>query len=989
MLDPELIDAHRKRALNPDNPFIRGTAQNADVYFQARETVNPFYAATPEVVQDYMDRFASLTGRQYHVCEYSGAPNADRVIVIMGSGASAVKETIEYLSKVEGQKLGVLNIHLYRPFPTDKIISLIPSTVKSIAVLDRTKEPGSMGEPLYKDVATAYSEAYSSGAIDHMPRVIGGRYGLSSKEFTPSMIKAIYGELKKDKPKNHFTIGIKDDISLTSIDYDQEWHIEKDEVTRAIFFGLGSDGTVGANKNSIKIIGTQTNNHAQGYFVYDSKKAGTRTVSHLRFGLQPIDSPYLIQSANFIGCHQYSLIFRINVLETAAEGSTFLLNSSHGPDEVWMQLPLEMQEVIINKKIKFYIIDAYRVARETEMGVRINTIMQTCFFAIAGILPRDEAIEKIKYMIKKTFTKKGEKVVQKNYNAVDRTLENLVEVKPPSVPMGEVHMPPAVPVDAPDFVRNVLGEIIAGRGDHLPVSAMPIDGTYPVGSAAWETRDITEQVPIWEPDICAQCGNCEIVCPHAVIRMKTYDEELLDAAPEKFKSWRYKGRDQETNEGLMYTLQIAVENCTGCTLCVSACPVEKEDGRKPIYMGLKEPILESEKQSWDFFKTLPEYGQSEEEFRKVKDNQLLTPTFEFSGACAGCGETPYLKMITQLYGEYTYIANATGCSSIFGGNLPTTPWSTTGTGRGAAWSNSLFEDNAEFGLGFRVTIDKLMRDATTLLRELREKVDIDLADQILNSSQKTGREVDFQRDRISELKRQLEKLNTDRARELISIADYLLHKVVWIVGGDGWAYDIGFGGLDHVIAGDKNVNFLIMDTEVYSNTGGQQSKATPRAATAKFASGGKAVGKKDLGLIAMSYGHVYVAQIAFGSNPKQSLKAMQEAVAYPGPSVVIAYATCIAQGIELENTITQMRAAVDCAYWPLYRYNPELRRMGRNPMQLDSQEASIPFEEYAMHENRYRQLKQMNPDNASALLGMAQQDINEKWKHFSELAEGV
>lgn len=989
MIDQDLVEAHRKRALNPDNPFIRGTAQNPDVYFQARETVNPFYNATPEIIQDYMDRFAGITGRQYHLCEYSGAEDADRVIIIMGSGASAVQDAIDYLQDETGDKLGVLNIHLYRPFPSKLIAALLPDTVKSIAVLDRTKEPGAEGEPLYKDVVTALSEAFAGGEIESMPRIIGGRYGLSSKEFTPSMIKAIFEELGKDQPKNHFTIGINDDICGTSIAYDHDFHIEKDEVTRAIFFGLGSDGTVGANKNSIKIIGELPDKHAQGYFVYDSKKAGSQTISHLRFGPDPIDSPYLIQSANFIACHQYNFIYKINILKSAAPGATFLLNSPHSEEEIWEKLPVEMQKVIIEKELTFYVINAYDVARETGMGVRINTIMQTCFFAIAGILPRDEAITKIKEMIHKSFIKKGAEVVQKNYDAVEHTLGNLHQVDVPDEIRGDENIHPPVSPDAPEFVRKVLGEIIAGRGDDLPVSAMPIDGTYPVGSAAWDTRDITEEVPIWEPDLCVQCGNCEIVCPHAVIRMKSYDESLLADAPEGFKSERLKGRDIAANDGRRYTLQIAVENCTGCTLCVAACPVDPVNELKPINMAVKEPILEQEKASWAFFKTLPEFGQSEVEKQRVKDNQYLTPTFEFSGACAGCGETPYLKMITQLFGEYSLVANATGCSSIFGGNLPSTPWSKTGTGRGAAWSNSLFEDNAEFGLGFKIAIDKLNRDAIALLEELSEDVGSELADQILHAQQETGAGVNAQRDRITELKGILGKMDSARAKELAAVADYLLRKVVWIIGGDGWAYDIGFGGLDHVIASDKNVNILVMDTEVYSNTGGQQSKATPRAATAKFASGGKTVAKKDLGMIAMTYGHAYVAQIAFGSNPKQSMKAIQEAVSYDGPSLVIAYATCIAQGIDLCNTVTQMRAAVDSAYWPLYRFDPRLKELGRNPMQLDSGPASISFADYAKNENRYNQLSKMNPENAASLMALAQQDVNDKWQLYTELARRI
>jgi pyruvate-ferredoxin/flavodoxin oxidoreductase len=991
MLDDELIHAHRSRALNPEHPFIRGTAQNPDTYFQARETVNPYYAAAPGIVQSCMNRFAKLTGRQYQLCEYHGAPDAERVLIVMGSGAGVVEETIDYLASQGDAKLGMIKLHLYRPFPTDQLLAAIPATTQAIAVLDRTKEPGSRGEPLYKDVVTALAEGYTDGTLPcgKLPVIIGGRFGLSSKDFTPAMVKGVIDEIRKPKPKNHFTIGIHDDLSNTSLVYDPDFVVAQPGVYAAMFYGQGSDGTVGANKNTIKIIGSQTEQHAQGYFVYDSKKAGSQTISHLRFSKNPINSPYLVQRANFIGCHLFSFVNRNDLLQEAAQGATFLLNSPYGPDEVWDQLPREMQAQIIDKELKFWVVDAYRVAKEAGLGRRISTVMQTCFFAISDMLPTEQAILKIKEAIHRTFIRKGENVVKMNYAAVDGALANLHRVDVPNRVTSDFDRPSPVIDGAPEFVRNVLGPMIAGKGDQLPVSVLPADGTYPVGTTAWEVKDLTEEVPVWEPELCAQCGNCEIVCPHAVIRMKSYDESLLGEAPGTFKSIRLKGRGEATTS--RYTLQVAVDNCTGCGLCVAACPVEdpKQPTRKAINMGEKRPILDQERASWDFFQRLPARLKGDLTDMRLRETQMMTPAFAFSSACAGCGETPYLKLLTQLFGDHVVVANATGCSSIFGGNLPTTPWSTDSRGRGPAWANSLFEDNAEFGYGFRVTIDKLREYAVKTLKDLRSEVGESLADEILAAAQESGTELDAQRDRLDQLRKRLTEIGSAKARDLHALADYLLKRVVWIVGGDGWAYDIGFGGLDHVLASDRDINILVMDTEVYSNTGGQRSKATPRAATAKFATAGKAVAKKDLGMIAVEYGHVYVAQVAFGSNPKQTVRAFQEAARHKGPSLVIGYATCIAQGFDLTHTIDQMRGAVDSGYWPLYRYDPSLLERGRNPMQLDSGPPTITFKEYASKENRYRALAKSNPEDADRLFELAQRDLIKRWQSYQRLADGA
>jgi pyruvate-ferredoxin/flavodoxin oxidoreductase len=991
MIDAERIHEHRGRALNPERAFVRGTAQNPDTYFQARETVNPFYEATPRIVESCMDRFAEITGRQYELCEYHGAPDAERVIIVLGSASEVVRETIDYLALAGNDKLGVIKLRLYRPFPASALTAKIPASTKAIAVLDRTKEPGARGEPLYKDVVTALTEAYTDGSLlcERFPVIVGGRYGLSSKDFTPAMAKGVFDELVKDRPKNHFTVGIIDDVMHTSIDFDPSFIVDQPTVYSAMFYGQGGDGTVGSNKNTVQIIGNQTDFKAQAFFYYDSKKAGSQTISHLRFGPDKIESPYYIQKANFVACHLFSYLEKNDVLEHAADGATFLLNSSYESDEVWDHLPREVQREIIEKNIKLYVIDGYKVAEQAGLGRRSSTVMQTCFFAISGILPRDEAIAKIKQAIHKTFIRKGEKVVEMNYAAVDMTLAHLHQVAVPKKITSTFAMPSPVKPGAPEFVREVIGPQIAGKGDLLPVSMLPVDGTYPSGTTAWEVKDLTMEVPVWEPEICAQCGNCEIVCPHAVIRMKSYDKAALADAPEAFKSIRLKGRGVDPDQ--RYTLQIAVDSCTGCGLCVAACPVDNPErpNFKAINMAAKPPILEQERRSWDFFQTLPLKHRGDLVSLRMRETQLMQPAFEFSGACAGCGETPYLKLLTQLFGDHLYVANATGCSSIFGGNQPTTPWAAFADGRGPAWANSLFEDNAEFGYGFRVTLDKLAQYARKSLGELAPQVGETLAREILEAPQETGTDLDAQRARIAELRQRLVDIPDPKAKDLFALSDHLLKRVVWIVGGDGWAYDIGFGGLDHVLASDRDVNILVMDTEVYSNTGGQRSKATPRAATAKFATGGKSVAKKDLGLIAADYGHVYVAQVAFGADPKQTVKAMQEAAAHKGPSILIAYATCIAHGFDLTYTIEHMRAAVASGYWPLYRFNPDLSEHGRNPMHLDSAEPSISFREYAASENRYRVLAKTNPDEAEHLMELAQADVMHRWQAYQRLAEGA
>ncbi len=987
MIDDDLVRAHRARGLTPDAPFMRGTAQNPDVYFQARETVNPYYMATPAIVQQCMDKFAGITGRQYNLFDYVGAPDAERIIVIMGSGAEAVEETVNYLL-AKGEKVGVVKVRLYRPFATERFLAALPATTRVIAALDRTKEPGAIGEPLYQDVITAVAEGATTGTapFSRFPRVIGGRYGLSSKEFTPAMIKGIFDEMAKEQPKNHFTVGIIDDVTHTNVEYDPAFNIEAKDVVRAMFWGLGADGTVSANKNSIKIIGEETPNYAQGYFVYDSKKSGARTVSHLRFGPRPIHSTYLIEKATFIAVHQFGFLERYNVLDTAEEGATFLLNSPFGPDEVWDALPRQVQSQLIAKKIKLYVIDAYTVAKDNGMGVRINTIMQTCFFAISGVLPKDEAIAKIKDAIKKTYGSRGETIVKMNYAAVDATIRHLYPVNIPEKATSAIDMPPPVPKNAPDFVQKVTAPIIAGDGDRLPVSMLPIDGTYPTGTTQWEKRNIALEIPVWEADICIQCGKCALVCPHAVIRAKVFEADAVANAPQSFK---YTDARWKELPGQKYSLQVAPEDCTGCQLCVEICPAKDKShvGRKAINMASQLPIREQEIKNWDFFLSLPEVPRTDGlKFTNVKNVQLLQPLFEFSGACAGCGETPYLKLLSQLFGDRTVVANATGCSSIYGGNLPTTPWSQNKVGRGPAWSNSLFEDNAEFGLGMRLTMDKQAEYARELVARLGDAVGGDLAQALLNTDQSDEAGIEQQRHNVEQLKAKLRRLNSPDTKDLLSLADKLVKKSVWIIGGDGWAYDIGYGGLDHVLASGRNVNVLVLDTEVYSNTGGQASKATPLGAVAKFAAGGKPQAKKDLGMMAMSYGTVYVAQIAMGANDAQTIKAFIEAESYDGPSLIIAYSHCIAHGIDMAKGMDQQRLAVSSAYWPLYRFDPRLSAAGQNPLQLDSKDPKTPLKEYMYNENRYRMLTKSNPSVAAELLKAAEKIVADHWQKYKDLA---
>jgi len=988
MIDDDLVMAHRQRALNPDNPFIRGTSQNPDVYFQGRETVNPYYIKTPGIVQEAMDKFAGIVGRQYHLFDYVGHPQAERVVILMGSGAEAAEEAVEYLA-AKGEKVGALKVRLYRPFSIEHFINALPKTTKALAVLDRTKEVGASGEPLYLDVVSSLSESAANNALPFgaFPKVIGGRYGLSSKEFTPAMVKAVLDELKKDKPKNHFTIGIIDDVTHTSLEWDKDFSTEGDDVVRGMFYGLGADGTVGANKNSIKIIGEETLNFAQGYFVYDSKKSGSMTISHLRFGSKPIHSTYLVNKANFVACHQFVFLEKIDILVNAVEGATFLLNSPYGKDEVWDKLPRKVQEEIIDKKLKFYVIDAYSVAKETGMGARINTIMQTAFFAISGVLPKNEAIAKIKGAIQKTYGKKGEKIVQMNFNAVDQALGHLHQIEVPQKANGTLEMVPPVPANAPAFVQDVTAMLIAMKGDELPVSKMPADGTFPSATTKWEKRNVALEVPVWDEDICIQCNKCAIVCPHAVIRPKVYDGKILKNAPETFKA--VKARGKEWPEGYMYTLQVAVEDCTGCELCVEVCPVKnKQDtSKKAINMAPQIPLRETERENWNFFLDIPEYDRNKLRHDSVKDSQYLEPLFEFSGACPGCGETPYIKLATQLFGDRMIVANATGCSSIYGGNLPTTPWATNKEGRGPAWSNSLFEDNAEFGLGFRLTIDKHNEQAKELVKKLKEAIGAELAEAILNAKQKEEIEIFEQRERVEKLKDILKKINRPEAKNLLSLADYLVKKSVWIMGGDGWAYDIGYGGLDHVIASGRNVNILVLDTEVYSNTGGQMSKATPTGAVAKFAAGGKPGNKKSLTQLAMAYGNVYVAHVAMGASDLQTVKAFIEAEHYDGPSIIVAYSHCIAHGYDLKFGMRQQKLAADSGIWPLYRFNPELTAQGKNPLHLDSKAPKIPVKDFMYNETRFKMVTKMNPKDAKIFLDRAQKNAIENWHKLEHMSQ--
>ena len=987
LLPEDLIEAHRRRALTPDRPVLRGTAQNPDTFFQAREAINPFYLAAPEIVQRTMDRFAEVTGRSYRLFDYVGHPEAERVIVLMGSGAETVHETVEWL-RGHDEKVGLLKVRLYRPFAAADFIAALPRTVQAIAVLDRTKEPGALGEPLYLDVVTTLREAEEDGTTPFAadPKVIGGRYGLSSKEFTPAMVIATFAELAKTRPKRHFTIGITDDVTGLSLPYDADIDIEPAEVTRAVFFGLGADGTVGANKNSIKIIGEETENHAQGYFVYDSKKSGAMTISHLRFGPRPIRSTYLIRRANFVACHQFPFMERYDVLGYAAPGAVFLLNAPSGPEQVWDHLPRDVQEQIIERGLKFYAIDALDVAKRTGMGGRINSIMQTCFFAISGVLPRDEAIAKIKEAIQKTYGRKGEEVVRRNWQAVDETLAHMHEVKVPAGTTAARARPALVPQTAPDFVKRVSAVMMAGQGDLLPVSAFPPDGTWPVGTSQWEKRNIANEIPEWDPDICIQCNKCVFVCPHAVIRAKIFQPDgVLDAAPPTFKTMPYRSQELK---GYLYALQVSPEDCTGCSLCVMVCPAKDKANpkHKSINMAPQPPLREQERENWEFFLRLPEFDRTRLK-QDVKDSQFLVPLFEFSGACAGCGETPYVKLMTQLYGDRALIANATGCSSIYGGNLPTTPYTTNRDGRGPAWSNSLFEDNAEFGLGMRLAVDTLAEQARDLLTRLAPDLDPDLVTGLLTADQSNEAGIAAQRERVAGLRRRLERLDGPEARRLDLLVDYLVRKSVWIVGGDGWAYDIGYGGLDHVLALGRDVNVLVLDTEVYSNTGGQQSKATPRGAAAKFASAGKPTAKKDLAMLAMTYGNIYVARVAFGAKDAQTVRAFLEADSYPGPSLILAYSPCIAHGYDLAYGAEQQKLAVDSGYWPLLRFDPRRGAEGKNPLQLDSGAPKIDLAKFAYNETRFRMVENVDRLRAHDLMEAARQDVRARYRAYEELAK--
>ncbi len=984
LISDELVWQLRSRRLTPDAPTLKGTAQNPDVYFQGREAGNRFYDACPAAVQAAMDQFAALTGRSYHLFDYVGAADAERVMVIMGSGAEVAHEAVEALT-ASGEKVGVLKVRLYRPFDATSFVRALPASAQTIAVLDRTKEPGAGGEPLFLDVVGALDELEITGK-----RVIGGRYGLGSKEFNPAMVKGVFDEMKAARPKKHFTIGIVDDVTRLSLAYDPDFSTEQDDVTRALFYGLGSDGTVGANRNSIKIIGEETANYAQGYFVFDSRKSGSMTVSHLRFGPRPIRSSYLIDRANFVACHQAVFLEKIDVLAQATTGATFLLNCQEPRERVWDSLPRHIQEQIVNKKIRLFAIDAYKVARETGMGGRINTVMQTCFFAISNVLPREDAIARIKDAIKKTYGKRGEEVVKRNYAAVDQTLENLYEIPAAGV-SSTVPMPPVVSDKAPQFVREVTARMMEKPGDlvgsHIPVSLLPVDGTYPTGTTQWEKRNIALEIPVWDPETCIQCNKCAMVCPHAVIRSKVYSADLLAGAPPTFKSTAAKGRDFP--EGSVFTIQVAPEDCTACGLCVEVCPAKnkRETRLKAINLAPQPPLRESERANWEFFQgRLPLPDRRELKLNTVKGAQFLEPLFEFSGACEGCGETPYVKLVSQLFGDRMLVANATGCSSIYGGNLPTTPWTRNADGRGPAWCNSLFEDNAEFGLGMRLTVDKHTEYARELLQQLREAVGGELADALLGAAQASEADIYEQRQRVSELKTRLASLAQPQAQQLLTVADMLVRKSVWIMGGDGWAYDIGYGGLDHVLASGRNVNVLVLDTEVYSNTGGQMSKSTPMGAVAKFAAGGKPGPKKDLGRMIMTYGNVYVAAVAMGANDTQTVRALLEAEAYDGPSLVIAYSHCIAHGINMRQGLEQQQSAVDSGHWPLFRYHPALAEAGKNPLTLDSKAPKMAFKDYAYKETRYSMLSKAKPEIAEGFLRHAQEGVSSRWRLYEQLA---
>jgi len=982
MIHEDRILEHRLRGLSPDRPVLRGTAQNPDVYFQARETVNPYYERCPGIVRAAMDRFAELTGRRYGLFDFVGAPDAERVVVMMGSGCEAAHEAVECLV-ARGEKVGLIKVRLYRPFDAAAFLAALPTSVKSIAVLDRTKEPGAGGEPLHLDVVHALFEGAEDGRP--LPKVVGGRYGLSSKEFTPAMVRAVLDNLSAPKPKKAFTVGIIDDVGHTSLEVDESFTTETDDVRRAVFFGLGADGTVGANKESIKIIGENTENYAQAYFVYDSKKSGAITISHLRFGKKPIRSTYLITQAQFVACHQPVFLDRYELAEPLAPGGTFLLNAPWPVEEVWNHLPDSLQTALIAKKAKVYTINATKVAREAGMGGRINTIMQTCFFAVSGVLPREEALEAIKDSIRKAYTKKGDEIVQMNIRAVDNTVANLFEITVPSRATSTLRIRPPVPASAPDFIRNVLGPIIAGRGDRVPVSALPVDGTFPTGTARWEKRNLSLEIPVWDPQTCIQCGKCIFVCPHAVIRSKAYEAKQLEGAPATFKSVESR---LPAWKGLKFTIQVAPEDCTGCALCVEICPAKnKHEGRlKAINMMPQPPIREDENLNWDYFLRLPELDRRKLSTQTVREMQVAEPLFEFSGACAGCGETPYIKLLTQLFGDRLVIANATGCSSIYGGNLPTTPYSTNRDGRGPAWSNSLFEDNAEFGLGFRVSLDKQREFARELVEQVAPQVGDSLVRRILLNKQRSEADIYEQREWVTELKHKLAGNDSSVAKRLMALADMLVRKSVWVIGGDGWAYDIGYGGLDHVLASGRNVKVLVLDTEVYSNTGGQMSKSTPRGAVAKFAAGGKPIGKKDLGLIAMQYGHVYVASVAMGGKDEHTLKAFMEAEAYDGPSLIIAYSHCIAHGIDMTGGLKNQKVAVQSGHWLLYRYHPDRGLEGKNPLQVDSAPPHVPLGDFLQMENRFRMLTKINPDAAREFFKQAQKDVRVRFDLYQHLA---
>ena len=986
LIDEDAIAAHRQRALTPDAPRIRGTAQNPDTFFQAREACNPFYDACPDTVQRTMDAFARQTGRQYHLFDYVGAPDAERVLVMMGSGAEAAHEAVEAL-QARGEKVGLVKVRLYRPFDVQRFVEALPTTTRALAVLDRTKEPGAVGEPLYQDVVTALREATMQGAwAGDEPTVVGGRYGLSSKEFTPAMAAATLANLNDTTPKNHFTVGITDDVTRTSLAVDETFDTEADDTVRAVFFGLGSDGTVGANKNSIKIIGEDTDLHAQGYFVYDSKKSGASTISHLRFGPRPIRSTYLVRRASFVGCHQFTFLDQFDVLDYAAEGAVFLLNAPFGPERVWDELPREVQQQIIEKRLKFYVIDAYKVAQDAGMGRRINTIMQTCFFAISGVLERDQAIERIKQAIEKTYGRKGQEIVRRNWAAVDQALAHLHEVDVPADVTATRTKPPIVSEAAPDFVQRVTAVMMAGKGDQLPVSAFPVDGTWPSGTTKWEKRNIAPEIPIWDPDVCIQCNKCALVCPHAAIRAKVYEPDELENAPDGFKSADYKAPDLR---GLKYTLQVAPEDCTGCNLCVNTCPAKDKSNprRKAINMASHDAYVATERPHYDFFLDIPEVDRSRIKRVDAKGSQFMLPLFEYSGACAGCGETPYIKLLTQLFGDRLMIANATGCSSIYGGNLPTTPYCTNEDGRGPAWSNSLFEDNAEFGFGMRLAIDHLHDEAVRLARQLAPRVGEALVSSIVEAPADGDAALAQQRESIATLRDALHQIDTPEARRLLLIADYLAPKSVWLLGGDGWAYDIGYGGLDHVMSMQRDVNILVLDTEVYSNTGGQQSKATPLGASAKFAAAGKPVHKKDLGLMAMSYGHVYVASIAMGANDNHTVKVLQEAESYPGPSLIIAYSHCIAHGYDLAHGMQQQQRAVQSGIWPLYRFDPRRIAQHEPPLQMDSKPPKLSVHDYTRNETRFRMVEAIDPDRFRALGKEAQRQAGQRVALYQQLAQ--